>query len=190
MRDEPFLARPLVDAVLARSKRTAPRAAAASREAAAMEVRRILPPGVANMAWATAYARGVQTADEARAALAALPRYSPLPRGTLYEPYLVTIPAQAVGHTLALAGRRDEAAPWLERASRSCWFFEAPVEYLRAHVELGELREARGDRMGACNSYRTVLERWKDVRPRSATYALARERFDSLACTSSGNGSR
>jgi serine/threonine-protein kinase len=180
--DEPFLARPLVEAVRSRRKSADPRAAAAARERAAEEVKRLLPPGMANMAWATAYARGVRSADEARDALAALPRFAPLPRGTSYEPYVVTIPAQAIGHTFALAGRHDEALPWLRQASRSCWFFEAPVEYLRAQVDLGQEQEARGDRAAACASYGVVLDRWKDVRPRSATFSRARERFAALAC--------
>ena len=132
------------------------------------------------------YARGVRTEEEARDALRALPRFSPLPLAGLYEPYMITIPAAAIGHTLALAGRHAEAFPWLQRAARPCWFFEAPVENLRAHVDLGEEYEARGDRAAACSAYRVVLDRWRNVTPRSVTHARARERSAGLTCDAGG----
>ena len=97
-----------------------------------------------------------------------------------------------VGRLLLLAGRVEEAIPVLERLTRSCRVItselsldsdlDAPLKFLHAQLLVGQAREARGDKAGACQAYGVIQARWKDARPRSVTLDRARERTRALAC--------
>jgi eukaryotic-like serine/threonine-protein kinase len=127
--------------------------------------------------WAHGFAATVDTADDAREALVALPEYEPLP---IYYPRAL---AEAqVGRALLLGGRTDEALPWLERAARTCRVLELPVQHTRAALWLGMAREARGDKEGACAAYRVVRDRWGKAKPRSVTAEKAADRQRALGC--------
>jgi serine/threonine-protein kinase len=93
-----------------------------------------------------------------------------------------TLSEEAIGRTLLLAGRADEALPWLDRATRSCAVLEQPMAHTRAHLWLGMAREARHDKEGACSAYRVVLTRWGKAKPRSLTADRAAERTRALGC--------
>ncbi len=134
-------------------------------------------PAFRRYLWAHGFAGTVETADDAREALAALPSYEPLP--TFYPK---TIAEAAVGRTFFLAGRTDEAMPWLERAAKTCRALELPVEHTRAALWLGAAREAKGDKEGACAAYRVVRDRWGKAKPRSVTAEKAAERLRGLGC--------
>jgi TolA-binding protein len=88
----------------------------------------------------------------------------------------------AFGMTYLLAGKVDEALPYLERAARSCSALDHPLTQTAAHLHLGTALEARGDRPGACAAYRTVLERWGAAKPRSVSAEAARARSRALGC--------
>jgi eukaryotic-like serine/threonine-protein kinase len=137
---------------------------------------RVAPP-FRNYIWLHGYAGSTTSPEDAREALAALERYLPLP------PYRIqTLVDASVGLTYLLAGDAGRAVAWLEPATRSCRALSFPVEHVRAHLWLGEAREARGDKAGACASYRAVLQRWGEAKPRSTTADKARERTSTLGC--------
>ena len=127
--------------------------------------------------WAHGFAATVDTADDAREALAALPEYEPLP-----DYYPKALAEAHVGHALLLGGRTDEALPWLERAVRTCRVLELPVLHTRAQLWLGMAREAKGDKDAACAAYRVVRERWGKAKPPSMTAQKAAERLRALSC--------
>ena len=75
-----------------------------------------VPPHLANLAWLDFYAATSVTPADALAALEALPRYSPLPRfdgDAYYE--------RVMGQVLLLAGRVDDAIPYLRHAVSTCF---------------------------------------------------------------------
>ncbi len=126
--------------------------------------------------WIHGYAQTVDTEADAREALVALPK-GPLPA---FVP--LTMAEAAVGHTYLLAGRADEALPWLTRAAKSCRALEHPMAHTRAQLWLGLAREAAHDKEGACAAYRTVQARWGKARPPSVTADRAAERSRALGC--------
>jgi serine/threonine-protein kinase len=131
--------------------------------------------------WFHAYAMPaviLETPEVARRALAALPAYEPLPP---YRPFALA--ESMVGTTYVLAGRTDEAIPWLERSTRKCRALTHPFEHTQAHDWLGRAREEKHDTAGACAAYRVVLDRWGEARPRSVTADRTRERWKALGCT-------
>jgi serine/threonine-protein kinase len=138
---------------------------------------RKMPIDLRRYTWAHGWAATVDTPDDAREALAAMADFAPIP--TFYPHTLVEAP---VGLTFLLAGRTDEAAAWLERATRACRVLEFPVEHTRAHLWLGMAREAKGDKPGACAAYQVVRARWGKAKPRSVTAEKASERLRALAC--------
>jgi serine/threonine-protein kinase len=83
---------------------------------------------------------------------------------------------------LALAGRTDDAVPFLERAVATCLVLDDPVGHTRAWAALARVRDARGDTQGACAAFRVVLDRWGSARPRSVTADAARSRLRALSC--------
>jgi serine/threonine-protein kinase len=130
-----------------------------------------------NFLWMYAYAAVAQTPDEAREALAALPAYGSLPPfrpGTLVEAEL--------GRTYLLAGRVEEAIPWLDRAARTCMPLHFPFESMRARFLLAQAREARGDQAGACRDYQSIVARWGQAKPHSVTAEKAAARLATLSC--------
>ena len=136
-------------------------------------------PEVGGFLWVTQYAAGAETPEEARAALAALPRFGGLPPYALQPAMHVDA---VVGRTYLLAGRPAEALPALTRAATSCYALRFPVEQMRAVRDLGVAREATGDRSGACEAFRQVVERWGRATPRSLTAEDARARMRALGC--------
>jgi hypothetical protein len=85
----------------------------------------------------------VRTVDDARDAAA---HYTP-------QPLFSWFPRAygAAGRALALAGRRDEARPYLERATRVCLERDP-----RDFAALGDIL----DGPAACDAYRAALQRW------------------------------
>jgi len=135
--------------------------------------------------WPYAFAAPASTPDEARAALAVLPDYTPLtPFVTTWWIFLgdVGIPDAAIGHTYLLAGQHADALPYLRRAVASCTDFDAPLAHTRAALDLGATLEATGDKAGACEAYGKVLARWGQAKPRSVTSNAARARAAKLGC--------
>jgi serine/threonine-protein kinase len=100
-----------------------------------------------------------------------MPRFKPL-----------SLADEAVGRTYLLAGRADDALVTLERATRSCFPLEHPIEHTRASYALGLAWEAKGDTGAACAAYRVVRRRWGDAHPRSITADLAAARIAALKC--------
>ncbi|WP_394849519.1 protein kinase [Pendulispora brunnea] len=84
---------------------------------------------------------------------------------------------------LALAvGEYARAVEILDPASKSCLSFEQPFVNTHAHLWLGEAKERTGDKAGACEAYRFVLQRWGAAKPASKSAEEARKRARALAC--------
>jgi len=131
------------------------------------------------------YACGVETAEEAREALALFPNVTPPPvlwDGDFAQPMF--------GKLYALAGRASEALPLLRHTVKSCYALMAPLVLTRASYYLGQALEASGDREGACSAYAGVLARWGNAKPASVTAARARERSRELRCNSPSSARR
>lgn len=64
-----------------------------------------------------------------------------------------------MGCTYLLAGLLMEALSPLTRAATSCYALRFPVEQMRAVRDLGVAREATGDRAGACEAFKWVVDR-------------------------------
>jgi serine/threonine-protein kinase len=127
--------------------------------------------------WLHGWAGTMLGPDDAKEALAARASFGPLPP---YRPE--TMIDAAAGRTFLLGGEIGEATRWLEGATRSCAALSFPLEQTRAHLWLGQAREAERDRAGACAAYRRVLDRWRRAKPRSVTVDEARERAMKLGC--------
>jgi serine/threonine-protein kinase len=127
--------------------------------------------------WIHLYASSVDSADDARAAMAALPRFQPLP------PYKPQVPADAyIGKALFLGGRTEEAMPYLERGAKACYAMRFPIVHTQAQYWLARARESKGDVAGACAAYDKVIERWGAAKPRSLTAEKSRDRQRELGC--------
>ena len=167
-----------------------PRILAASRRAGKMtagqyeaargewlsEAEASLPPLWRRELWVPAFAEPAETPEEARAALAALPAYSPLP-----PPRDLTMIDAAVGKVHALVGRAEDAIPYLRRAAATCLVLDDPVARVRAQLALGEALEGT-DAAGACAAYAGVIARWGEARPGSKTAEEARRRAKAMKC--------
>jgi serine/threonine-protein kinase len=127
--------------------------------------------------WLHGYAAVSETPEDARLALAELPKYEPLSR---YTPW--ALGDAYTGTTYFLAGRNEEAIPFLRRAARSCEATQYPFEHTGANLVLGQALAAAGDRDGACAAYGVVLGRWGKARPRSISAEKARALARDLGC--------
>jgi len=148
-----------------------------TREAWSREVSEQLPQQFANNVWFQFWAEPAATPQEAKEALDALSRYSPLPpyEGIIYH-------ERVMGQVLLLAGRVDEAIPHLQRAQHACFTPDyLPSHQLSAEL-LGEALESKGERDGACAAYGEVLVRWGNAKPRSVTADKARAHMKALGC--------
>jgi serine/threonine protein kinase/tetratricopeptide (TPR) repeat protein len=125
--------------------------------------------------WLEAYAETVETPEDAREALDALPRFGGVPAFRMNN-------SVSVGRVYWLAGDLDEALPLLEQEARSCTALRWAYRHVRALYMLGRTREARGDVSGACAAYKDVLARWGHAVPRSLTADDVRGRMRVLAC--------
>jgi serine/threonine-protein kinase len=126
--------------------------------------------------WWYFYAGDVTTPDEARDALAALPRFTL----SAYEGSVE--PEWTMGNVLKLAGHNDEAEPHLRRSVSACFRWHELPAHQRASLALGEILEAKGDKAGACTSCLEVLAHWGSAKPRSVTADAARAHAKKLGC--------
>ena len=139
------------------------------------ERRNVAHPG---LTWTYAFASSAETAEEANEALRVLPEYGPLSSFVHYA----GIPDAEVGGTYLLAGRVDEAIPYLTKAVATCVAFRHPFVHTRALLQLGDALERKGNAPTACSAYRKVVERWGNAKPRSLSAEKASARITALAC--------
>ena len=130
--------------------------------------------------WSYAYAATALTESEAHAALDVRPRFGMSP-GTPAGIY-VGSPDAELGRINLLSGNVDEAIVPLKRAVAACDLYDAPVEHVRAALDLGRALEKKGDPAGACEAYGKVLAQWGNAKPRSVTADAAGARVKALAC--------
>jgi serine/threonine-protein kinase len=149
----------------------------AEREKWAQDTAAKTPPRLAALGWFFFYAGTAETASDAREALEALPRYSPLFTfdGMVYN-------ERVMGRVLQLVGRLDEAIPHLRRAVASCFSPDSFPSHQWAARTLGEALEAKGDTKGACDAFGEVLAHWGNAKPRSITADAARAHMKKLGC--------
>jgi hypothetical protein len=170
--DAPGHARPLVLATRRRAGQLTEAEFRKTRDAWIGEAR---ARSASKFTWLDFYARPARTADEARAALAAL--------GNVEAPYAGDVVyEQAAGHVDLLAGRVDAAIPRLRAAAAACDALASPIESTRASADLGRALEKKGDTAGACAAYATVLARWGHAKPRSLTRESTEARARALRC--------
>jgi serine/threonine-protein kinase len=150
----------------------------ATQNALATETWPKYPPKFANGVWFEVYATPAFSAADAREALDALPRYTPLPP---YEGNVVN--ECLMGRVLLLAGRVDEALAHLRRAMSACFSPDSTRSHQYAAELLGEALEAKGDKDGACAAYGEVLLHWGNAKPRSVTADKARAHMKTLGCS-------
>ncbi len=85
-----------------------------------------------------------------------------------------------MGHVLLLAGRVDEAIPYLRRTVEACWGVHWLSSHQFAAEYLGEALEQKGDKAGACDAYAEVLKHWGHAKPRTVTADKARAQSKAL----------
>jgi hypothetical protein len=129
--------------------------------------------------WRLAYVQGIERKGEALQALAARPEGN---RETVLDDALDA----SLGKALWLAGKGDEAFPYLARAHHRCDRLASILSAIRSDLIYGHALEKRGDRAGACTVYRSILHRWGGDKPRSVTADAARSRIATLACGTKG----
>lgn len=149
----------------------------AQRDAWTRDAFATLAPDARGEFWYVAFAAPVETRDDAGCALAALTRY-PIAKHARH----LSAPEGLMGRVLARAGRASDALPHLESAAAGCTLLDVPILFVRTHFELGQVKEALGDRTGACASYAYVVERWGEAKPRSRTADGATARMRALHC--------
>jgi serine/threonine-protein kinase len=128
------------------------------------------------VAWWMAYGAGVGTEDEAKVALAAMPKQ----RSKAIESGRWPAIDLAQGRTYALAGSFAEAVTLLRRGGSPCLSLNDPVTKTWAQFYLGAALEGTGDKDGARAAYRIVVDRWGKAIPRSITAEKARRRLSLL----------
>ncbi|MDI1482794.1 protein kinase [Polyangium sp. y55x31] len=135
--------------------------------------------------WATGYALVARDIEEAKAALDVMPAEVLAKRS--FSLHFGLVLDSALGRTYWLAGNPKAALPHLVAATVSCsGLFEPmmPTQHMR-HTKslhlLGLVREALGDRSGACDAFGRVLARWGGARA-SRTAAEARAHVKALGC--------
>ena len=164
-------------AALARGGRMTPKELATRRAEWLGEWEHGLASAFRSYVWLHGYAKPAETADDAKAALAALPSFEPLPS---FRP--MTYADGDIGKVYLLAGDAARATPSLERATRSCVALDFPIAHVHAFEALGRAREATGDTGGACAAYAVVIDRWGASRATTTVRARARRR--ALGCAS------
>jgi serine/threonine-protein kinase len=123
-----------------------------------------------------AWVMPVETRFEAEEAVAKLPELLPLTLDWDIDGDAVLAKAYH------LAGRTDEALPYLARAAGACFALDMPIETTRASFMLGQARAEKGDKAGACAAYATVIERWGKAKPKSVTAEAAKQAASSIGC--------
>jgi serine/threonine-protein kinase len=129
--------------------------------------------------WMGGFVQAAKTEDDAREAIAAMPRFGGLPgAGTrgIDEDY-------ALGAMYARAGEPRLAIPFLRRATASCNGMTSPIEQTRAFAELGKALAATGDVPSACAALGEVRNRWGSGTPSvSVTATDAARTRSALRC--------
>jgi serine/threonine-protein kinase len=136
-----------------------------------------LPRSTARYLWIYGYAMTVDTADDARKALAALPEYSPLPA---FRPTF--LPDALIGRTYLLAGFADRAMSLLRQAAGVCDRMEDPILSIEAWRWLGEALEATKDEAGACSAYAYLVQHWGALSAPFVSATFAKQRMTALHC--------
>ncbi|HEY8077264.1 MAG TPA: protein kinase [Labilithrix sp.] len=167
---------PLMMATMLHAGRLSADAFALQREGWIQTWKKSLIPKYTPFLWVHGWAVPTSTSADAEGALAALPAYRPIPR---YAPR--TLADADIGRTFLLAGKTDDAMPYLRAAASSCLALQRPFEHTHANLDLGLAREKSGDTDGACASYRVVVRRWGEAKT-STSGARAKERMRALAC--------
>jgi serine/threonine-protein kinase len=130
--------------------------------------------------WTLGVAMLATTPAEAVEAIRKLPVQSESTAGDMRSQ--LALSGALLGRTLLLAGKTDEALPYLRVASGSCVALSSPFVHTRAHFSLGQALESKKDKPAACAAYRVVHDRWGAATPPSETARRARERAEALGC--------
>jgi tetratricopeptide (TPR) repeat protein len=130
--------------------------------------------------WALAYALPADTAEDARVALEALPRFLPLPDPAARHSDI----DGPIGRVYFLAGRTEDALPFLRRAATSCVVLDVALEHTKASLYLADALRALGRNEEACARYAVVLSRWGHANRASRTAKAARDAWRELRCGS------
>jgi len=102
--------------------------------------------------------------------------------GPLISPGVMNAAADLIlVRVLLLAGRTDEAMPYLKTVAGTCDRLEQARVYAEAQWLLGGELEKAGDAAGARAAYQRVVDAWGKAKPRSVTADRARERLAALA---------
>jgi serine/threonine-protein kinase len=129
----------------------------------------------ADAALIAAYLWPAETREQAADALQRLPQHVPLSYPNLDANFIL-------GKANFLAGRIDEALPYLRRAADACLGLATPVDTTHAALMLGHALDSKGDKAGACAAYKIVLDRWGKAKPRSVSADDARVASAKLGC--------
>jgi len=164
-------------AVSRRAGLVTPSAFEAERAAWLREVEKEYPGTAPGAEWFVAYAQVASTPEEARAALDRMPD----PRVVAPFVPLGLEWISVMGRLYWLAGRYDDALPYLREVTRDCCTLKVPFRNTLASYQLGEVLSAKGDKEGACGAYRVVLDRWGASKA-SVTAKEAAARVKALGC--------
>jgi serine/threonine-protein kinase len=123
-----------------------------------------------------AYVWPAETREDAEEAVRRLPELVPLSSTWARSGDFL------LGKAYFLAGRIDDAVPYLQRAAASCEAFERPFPTTRAALMLGQALEQQHDAARACDAYGRVTARWGHAKPRSVSAEAARDGMKRLAC--------
>jgi serine/threonine-protein kinase len=126
--------------------------------------------------WLYAWAGAVETAEDARAALAALERFPPLVPPEAEK----AVRAEMVGKVYALAGDPERAIPYLRRGASTCFMMNSVASALRSRLELANALAQTGRREEARAQYAALLARWGHATPRSVSADEARAKLAAL----------
>ena len=129
--------------------------------------------------WTLGVAMLATTPAEAAESVRTMPAQSEPTAGDMRSQFALS--GALLGRMFLLAGKTDEALPYLRAASRSCVALSSPFVHTRAHFSLGQALETK-DKPAACAAYRVVQDRWGAATPPSETARRARERSESLGC--------
>ncbi len=131
-------------------------------------------------AWISGYALIARSAEDAKVALAAIPAEG-LAKERPFSPNAGLVLDAGLGWTLWLTGNPSAALPHLTAAASSCGGLVDSLRHTKTLHALGLVREALGDRAGACESFGRVLSRWGRSTT-SVTATEARAHAKTLGC--------
>jgi serine/threonine-protein kinase len=127
--------------------------------------------------WIAGWAAPASSREQGVAAVDALASFGSIP------PFVPNLPAEAlVGHAYLLADRLDDAIVALRHGTATCTVLFDPFGHTRGWLDLGAALETKGDRAGACDAYRVVVDRWGHAKPRSLSAEHARARTAAIGC--------